>query len=115
MRRILRQWWLTFAYRYNTIGEMAVMLDNVQCHARRCAYDLRHAASSIDYTNPIGRSEYDLYHERAQMWLKLFAPNGEKKYRSQQFYEMSKLEERVAELERIVDDAGIPDPNRMPF
>lgn len=115
MPRFLRQWWLTFAYRYNTIGEMAVMLDNTICHARRCAYDLRHAASAIDPTGPLGRYEYDLYHDRAQMWIKTFAPNGAKEYRSQSLKDAMNLEDRIAELERIVDKAGLPDPNRMPF
>lgn len=111
----LRQWWLTFAYRYNTVGEMAVMLDNTICHARRCAYDLRHAASSIACSTEGESREYRIYRDRAQMWIKLFAPNGQKQYRSEMMNDFMKMESRIEELERIVDKAGLPDPNRMPF
>ena len=115
MLRSLKQAFLAYRYRHNTIGEMAVMLDNTICHARRCAYDLRHAASCIHAANGKELPEHKVFYDRAHMWIDLFAPNGAKEYRSQQGQLIARLERRIEELERIIDKAGLPDPERIPF
>lgn len=75
--------------------------------ARRCAYDLDHAASSIRDTRFGPR-----FSERAQMWIKIFAPDGVKDYRHQLHNDMDKLEFRVERLREFCKKNGL-DPEEV--
>ena len=60
--------------------------------ARRCAYDLGHAASECK-----DRDMGKLYHARHNMWLEIFSPTGGKDYRHD-------LHRQIAQLEREIED-----------
>lgn len=81
--------------------------------ARRCAYDLKHAAQ--DLGGPAG----DLYLERAGMWLDIFNPtDGPKQYRHSLHNEIFHLECQVDRLKKLLEDNGIEDPDdpdKIPF
>lgn len=75
--------------------------------ARRCAYDLSHAAS------PYNDSETaKMFEERSRMWLGLFAPDGVKDYRHQLLNDNMKLEFRIERLRNFCVDNGL-DPNKV--
>lgn len=75
--------------------------------ARRCAYDLSHAAFS-------GNSPElaDMYEGRARMWLKIFAPDGVKDYRHRLYSDIDKLEFRVERLREFCKKNGL-DPEEV--
>lgn len=77
--------------------------------ARRCAYDLGHAADFVR-----DREFSKRYSERSRMWLGIFEPTGGKNYRHEMHREISNLASRVRELERLCEENNI-DHGGMPF
>lgn len=80
--------------------------------ARRCAYDLLHAAGEI------GESRYGTdYHGRANRWLEIFDPtDGPKRYRHELHDEIRRLRSRVKKYRQLLAANGIDDPfPEMPF
>lgn len=71
--------------------------------ARRCAYDLGHAASEIK------NSEYStMFHDRHHMWLKVFNPaDGGKNYRDELHYKIDSLENRIEKFMKLCDEKGV--------
>lgn len=62
--------------------------------ARRCAYDLSHAASEISVTG----GDSTLFYERAQMWQRTFSPDGLKLYHSELSNKIQMLERELHDL-----------------
>lgn len=115
----LRQWYLTWRHRYDTIGELATMLDNTQMQARRCAYDLGHCSSMLDselYSQgKTDHYEYRIFSERQSWWIKVFNPRGAKQYLTEQQAEIATLEREVSRLRAHCAKHGCPDPEEIPF
>lgn len=61
--------------------------------ARRCAYDLSHAA-----WGPTTPDMSDMFERRARMWLNIFSPDGMKDYRHRLHNDIDKLEFRIQRL-----------------
>lgn len=79
--------------------------------ARRCAYDLAHAAGDV-------RDEEwsKFYHARSQHWLKIFEPDGMKNYRHQLHHDIESLESQNRALVKLLDENNIKHPyGEMPF
>lgn len=70
--------------------------------ARRCAYDLGHAANEID------RPTID-YSQRHKIWLKLFEHDGIKNYRNEMLKEIFDLKIEVKHLKELLKKHGIED------
>jgi hypothetical protein len=69
--------------------------------ARRCAYDLRHAAGELFMEGKDG--PYQMYQDRAEAWLKIFAPDGIKEYRLELHREIDRLEWEIKALKEARD------------
>lgn len=113
----LRHWW---NLRKAPHSELRQLNELVIKSARRCAYDLRHAASYIAMTEPVSGlpPECEIFHERARYWLSVFNPaDGGKNYHSTLGNEISKLELEVERLEKLCRDNNIDPthPDRFPF
>jgi hypothetical protein len=80
--------------------------------ARRCAYDLKHAASEVELAGDRYNSDYD---KRAEMWLSIFTPDGAKQYRSDLHREIAHLEFRIKNYQDTLKEHGIKDPGHIPF
>lgn len=80
--------------------------------ARRCAYDLKHAAGEIDPLSPFAEE----FESRANNWLSIFAPDGIKNYRSELHRTIGELDLRNEQLERVLKENNIPLPyDDIPF
>lgn len=94
----LRRLFLPHAERFSQ-----VQLELMTKAGRRCAYDLRHAASCIH--DP---AEQQLFHDRAYMWLNVFNPGSDgKNYRHRLHIEIDRLETRIEKLVALCEAAGI--------
>ena len=93
--------------------------------AARCAYDLRHAATEIWMADTAsgkkstlaGKAVHEMYHERAEYWIKTFSPKGVKDYRDELHHQIWDLESKVEKLRKILEEHGIEDPivDDIPF
>ena len=92
--------------RYEMLDQYTLVLKA----ARRCAYDLRHAADGVKDTE-----EAKIYHERAYMWQEIFSPTGGKDYRHRMHQEIFSLECDVARLMKILKENGIEAEKEFPF
>lgn len=79
--------------------------------ARRCAYDLKHAADEISYTDT---EKAKFFKDRADHWLSISNPVGIKQYQHSLHYEIQRLESRIDELEKLCEDNGIAS-GKLPF
>ncbi len=98
---------------YTPQDAQSELLELITKAARRCAYDLRHAANTIRNNDDACK----MYDDRAEMWLSVFNPdNGPKNYRAGLHDEIWNLESRVAELEKLCEKNGIHyDKSKLPF
>ncbi len=81
--------------------------------ARRCAYDLGHAAS--DVKDPIFSQ---MYHDAHYHWLDIFEKGGEggKHYRHRLHGEISRLEFQIKKIREILKENNLEDPTKeIPF
>lgn len=110
MFKSIKSWW---RWRNTPRDEMVEIHDLIVLAARRCAYDLNHAADEI------GKSAYGIdYHQRSQNWLDIFNPaDGGKNYRHRLHREIACLEHENEKLKTLLNDNGIEyeDKNSMPF
>lgn len=75
--------------------------------ARRCAYDLKHAAAGQR-----DREEGELYENRARMWLTIFDPADEgKSYRDRLHMTITNLEDKVSKYRKWFKERVIQDPH----
>ena len=86
--------------------DLQQMYELLTMSARRCAYDLRHAADMIDYKGP-DKEFHKLFSERASYWIGLFAPDGMKNYRHNLHMEIFQLECKVDKLKKILKENNI--------
>lgn len=75
--------------------------------ARRCAYDLKHAAGQLSHKDPELSKHF---YSRARMWLNIFQPTGGKDYRHELHSELSQLETKLSVVRDILKKHGIEDP-----
>lgn len=113
----IRHWW---NLRRSTVTELRQLNELMVKSARRCAYDLRHAASYLSMSSPDGKlpPECEIFHERSRYWLSVFNPaDGGKNYRTQLGNEIDKLQDEVERLEKLCRDNNInpTHPTRFPF
>jgi len=114
--------WLWFyivcwKHRNDTRFEMFEQYTLVLKAARRCAYDLNHAAGRMfwDKTEPEDK-EYKFYADRADGWLEIFSPTGGKDYRHKLHLEIFELEHKVEKLKNLCEENGIEyDADEIPF
>ena len=84
-------------------GAMTELLELTVKAARRCAYDLAHAADMVkdDHFRPI-------YRDRARHWLKVFNPaDGPKDYRARLHYELDMKDMEIERLKSQLMRAGV--------
>jgi hypothetical protein len=94
-------------------AHIAELHDVLLRSARRCAYDLRHAADDI-----ADGARRQAYRERAEMWVGIFASgNALKDYRLELHREVLKRDVEIARLRRLCEANGIDPacPNELPF
>lgn len=85
--------------------DQAELLEIIVKAARRCAYDLEHAADQI-----IDRKQSDMYHERAKMWQVIFNPaNGPKDYRNSLHKEIWVKDMHIRKLKELCKKHNIPE------
>lgn len=113
----LRHWW---NLRRDTAAELRQLNELMVKSARRCAYDLRHAASYLSMTGENGKipPECEIFHERSRHWLSVFNPaDGGKNYRSKLINDIEELHDEVDRLEKLCRDNNIDptNPKRFPF
>lgn len=112
----LRRWW---ALRKMSNRDLKQLNELIIKSARRCAYDLSHAASTISTLGPGDiPEEYHVFRERADYWKSVFNPaDGGKNYRSSLGNEIMELEAEVTRLQRLCKENNInyENPNRIPF
>ena len=80
--------------------------------ARRCAYDLKHAADDVrDFT------AREIFEDRAHMWLQIFSPDGVKDYRHSLHRKISEQRSEIERLKKLCEENGIDytDPDGVPF
>ena len=97
-------------YRKDTRYEMFEQYTLVLKAARRCAYDLRHAADGAK-----DKEEAKIYHDRAYMWQEIFSPTGGKDYRHRMHSEIWKLESEIERLLKVLNENGIEETKHIPF
>lgn len=77
--------------------------------ARRCAYDLDHAAG-------MAPGEFrDLFCKRAQQWIALFDPDRMKQYRVSILDQLEEIERENEVLRKQLREAGILPDSEKPF
>ncbi len=111
---LLKTWYFRWRNRDQTPRAMAEMYLILLYSARRCAYDLRHAADAL----PESLSEVSrLFHDRSHWWLKLFAPDQIKEYRHDMQRQIEKLEHEVFKLRAELRSHNIESkvPTNDPF
>lgn len=103
MIRKIKSWW---RWRNTPHAHLIEVHDLTVLAARRCAYDLKHAAAEI------GESRYGTdYHGRAYLWLDIFSPaDGGKQYRHRLHHEIYELEAQVRNYREFLKERDIPDP-----
>ena len=101
---------LCWKHRNDTRYEMFEQYTLVLKAARRCAYDLRHAASGVK-----DEGESKIYHDRAYMWQEIFSPTGGKDYRHRMHGEIRQLESEISRLLKVLKDNGIEETKHIPF
>lgn len=74
--------------------------------ARRCAYDLRHAADDVERYMPASERYVD-WGVRANMWLDIFSPDGLKNYRTELHQEIMSLNVKIGALARRLKENDI--------
>lgn len=84
--------------------------------ARRCGYDLRHAADKLCWDEK-DKEDFEFFSARAEGWLDIFAPTGAKDYRHQLHMDIWNLESKVEKMKKVCDEAGVEyeDPDIIPF
>lgn len=83
--------------------------------ARRCGYDLHHAAANMFWSTTEDK-EYKFYADRADGWLDIFSPTGAKDYRHKLHMDIWNLEMKVKKLQKLCDENGIEhDGDEIPF
>jgi hypothetical protein len=94
-------------------AHVAELHDVLLRSARRCAYDLRHAADEIaDQRLRKG------FGDRADMWVGIFASgNALKDYRLELHREIQKRDVEIARLRTLCEANGVSPvgPNELPF
>jgi len=105
----LWSWW---KWRNTSYSDMAEIHELIVKAARRCAYDLKHAANDLSFTKEPFADEYLA---RADMWLDIFAPGGDKNYRHRLHRDISLLEMQIGTYQKLLADHGIEDPGTIPF
>lgn len=83
--------------------------------ARRCAYDLAHAADEIGMN-----STSELFRERARMWIEIFEGDGGKKYRHELHDEIFNRDIVIDQYRKLVEKHGLLEEaekfdERLPF
>jgi hypothetical protein len=94
-------------------AHIAELHDVLLRSARRCAYDLRHAADEI-----VEARTRRAYGDRADMWLGIFASgNALKDYRLELHREIQKRDTEIARLRALCEANGVNPvgPNELPF
>jgi len=110
--------WLWFyvvcwKHRNDTRAEFIEQYTLILKAARRCGYDLRHAADDLCRN---GGDDYTFYDERADGWLDIFSPTGAKDYRHKLHLEIWNLESKVDKLKKLCEENGIEhDADEIPF
>lgn len=112
IRRLLRRW----------IGEPTpedglaeTLAITIRC-ARRCAYDLSHAADMIDPR--MGREWEQRFQDKANHWQSLFSSGtSTKDYRLRLHSELDQANRTIEKLRERLKAAGLPayDDHEMPF
>lgn len=74
--------------------------------ARRCAYDLRHAADMLPSEGPDANFS-QIFRDRAHQWIGIFAPDGIKNYKLELHQEMFRIECEVRRLIKLCKDNGV--------
>lgn len=111
--------WLWFyivcwKHRDDTRFEMLQQYTLVLKAARRCGYDLRHAADSFFRIE--NAADHRFYSDRAEGWLDIFAPTGAKDYRHRLHMDIWELEMKVEKLKKLCEENGIEhDADDIPF
>lgn len=88
--------------------------------ARRCAYDMDHAATTIwrlGRDKGDTRGDCEFYSERSREWLKIFSPTGGKDYRHRLHDDIRHLEYEIERLKKVCEENGVDhvDPDAIPF
>lgn len=100
---------------YTPEGAIKEQLSLIVKAARRCAYDLRHAADMIPFEDTFSK----VFRDRADHWLTVFNPADDgKNYRHRLHYDILDLESEVERLKKLCEAHGIShiDVNRdIPF
>lgn len=78
--------------------------------ARRCAYDLGHAARHADDIEL-----RELFSGRARIWQTIFSPTGAKDYRHELHHDIDRLEDQVNRLIQLCDDNKIIHNEDRPY
>jgi hypothetical protein len=99
-------WWKFRDETFRSLAESYLILLK---SARRCAYDLRHAADAI----PAGYYN-DIFDERSRSWVKLFAADGIKDYRLEMHRDIDALRREVDALRAELLEHGITSKVRNP-
>jgi hypothetical protein len=85
--------------------------------ARRCAYDLRHAADDLYFANASKTSadtaSIEWYRSRANMWLSIFAPDGIKDYRLEFHKKIFELECKLKAFRKLCEDHNVELPYEL--
>lgn len=84
---------------------IAVHFETLLKSARRCAYDLRHAADGMAEDDPLQK----IFSERANLWLRIFAPGGVKDYRLSMHLDLWNAERERDGYKKRLADAGLLD------
>lgn len=113
IRRLLRRW---LGEPTPEDGLAETLAITIRC-ARRCAYDLSHAADLIDHRGPwaeFGKR----FEQKAAHWQSLFSSGTRMKdYRLELHHELEKAERTIEALRARLRDAGLSDvlDNETPF
>lgn len=91
--------------------------------ARRCSYDMNHCANEFNMSYKTKEDEWcrqrmRFWHDTSHYWQGLFEVDSGKRYRHELHHKIWELEDEVKKYEKILEDAGIPDPikgNKLPF
>lgn len=113
IRRLLRRW---LDLQEPEDGLRETLAITIRC-ARRCAYDLAHAADMIPATDYRARFA-TLYADRATHWQGLFSSGASMKdYRLQLHIEIEQRDKLIAELRAELRKHGLPEhlPLEVPF
>ncbi len=100
---------------YTPEEAQAELLELITKAARRCAYDLRHAAQDVA-CNYLKEERSKEWSERANMWLTIFnAADDPKNYRAGLHMKIFSLECQIEKLKKLCKEKGIDIPDERPF